>query len=591
MFPRPLALLASALLLSGLPAVAHAADAELKAILDEAWEFRLREDPLLATRAGDKRYNDRLASVAPADFERQASFGRGLLERLSALDRAALSAVERVSYDMLRRSVQDELAELRFRTWRMPLNAEGSFHSGFARLPASVPLADVKDYENYVARLKAFPAYARQQMENMREGIRTGFVQPRVILQGFEGTITPHLVDDPAGSVFWGAFASFPSGVPASERERLRAAGRAAIASDVVPAYRAFLEFMTKEYLPRARGSVGASELPEGREYYAHLVKHFTTLDVTPDEVHELGVKEVARIKDEMDEVLKRLEWKQGFPEFLEFLRKDPRFYPKTAEELLERASFIAKRMDGKLPSLFKRLPRQPYGVEPVPSDLAPKYTAGRYNGAPLESGRAGMYWVNTYALDTRTLYTLEALTLHEAVPGHHLQISLQQELQDLPAFRRHDYVNAFGEGWGLYSERLGLEAGFYTDPYSNFGRLSYEMWRACRLVVDTGLHWKGWTREQALDYLAGNTALSLHEVTTETDRYIGWPGQALAYKMGELKIRELRARAEQALGPRFDLRAFHDAVLGNGSVPLSVLEDQIEAFITEASGVEGRGR
>jgi uncharacterized protein (DUF885 family) len=292
-----------------------------------------------------------------------------------------------------------------------------------------------------------------------------------------------------------------------------------------------------------------------------------------------------------MDEVLKELEWKQGFPEFLEFLRKDPRFYPKTAEELLERASFIAKRMDGKLPSLFKRLPRQPYGVEPVPSDLAPKYTAGRYNGAPLESGRAGMYWVNTYALDTRTLYTLEALTLHEAVPGHHLQISLQQELQGLPAFRRHDYVNAFGEGWGLYSERLGLEAGFYTDPYSNFGRLSYEMWRACRLVVDTGLHWKGWTREQALDYLARNTALSLHEVRTETDRYIGWPGQALAYKMGELKIRELRARAEQALGPRFDVREFHDAVLGNGSVPLSVLEDQIEAFIAEASEGEGRGR
>jgi uncharacterized protein (DUF885 family) len=592
MFRRPLAGLASALLLSGLSAVAHAgAGAELKAILDEAWEFRLREEPLFATRAGDKRYNDRLASVAPADFERQASYGRGVLERLAALDRAALSAGDRVSYDMLRRSFQDELAELRFRTWRMPLNAEGSFHSSFARLPASVPLADVQDYENYIARLKAFPPYARRQMENMREGIRTGFVQPRVILQGFEGTITPHLVDDPVQSVFWGPFASFPNGVPASDHERLRAAGRAAIESDVIPAYRAFLEFMTKEYLPGARASVGASELPEGREYYAHLVKHFTTLDVTPDQVHELGVKEVARIKGEMDEVLKRLEWKQGFPEFLEFLRTDPRFYPKSAEELLERASFIAKRMDGKLPTLFKRLPRQPYGVEPVPSDLAPKYTAGRYNGAPLESERAGMYWVNTYALDTRTLYTLEALTLHEAVPGHHLQISLQQELQGLPAFRRHDYVNAFGEGWGLYSERLGLEAGFYTDPYSNFGRLSYEMWRACRLVVDTGLHWKGWTREQALEYLARNTALSLHEVTTETDRYIGWPGQALAYKMGELKIRELRGRAEQALGPRFDVREFHDAVLGNGSVPLSVLEDQIEAYIAEASGGEGRGR
>ena len=281
-----------------------------------------------------------------------------------------------------------------------------------------------------------------------------------------------------------------------------------------------------------------------------------------------------------MDEVLKQVKWEKGFPEFLEFLRTDERFYPKTAEELLKEASYIVKRMDGQLPRFFKTLPRQPYGVEPVPADIAPKYTGGRYSGAPIEGTRAGMYWVNTYALPTRTLYTLEALSLHEAVPGHHLQGALQQELKDVPSFRRHDYVNAFGEGWGLYSERLGLEAGFYTDPYSNFGRLTYEMWRACRLVVDTGMHWKGWTRDQALKYMADNTALSIHEVTTEIDRYIGWPGQALAYKMGELKIRELRKRAEDALGTRFDIREFHDAVLRNGSVPLSVLEGQIDAFI-----------
>lgn len=570
---------------ASLPAAAQAADAatQLNAILDEAWEVQLREEPLLATNAGDKRYNDRLASVAPADFERRAAFARGILERLAVIDRAALSASDRVSYDMFRRNVQDELAELRFRTWRMPLNAEGSFHSGFARLPFSVPFADTRDYENYIARLRAFPAYARQQMENMREGIRTGLVQPRVILEGFEGTIIPHLVDDPGKSVFWKPFESFPNAVPEPDRERLRSAGRAAIERDVIPVYRSFLEFMTSEYLPKARTSIGASELPEGREYYAHLVKHYTTLDVSPDQVHELGLQEVARIKSEMDEVLKQLEWEKGFPAFLQFLRTDPRFYPKSAEELLEAASFIAKRMDGKLPSLFKTLPRQPYGVEHVPPDLAPKYTAGRYNGAPIESNRAGMYWVNTYALDTRTLYTLEALTLHEAVPGHHLQTSLQQELQGLPSFRRYDYVNAFGEGWGLYSERLGLEAGFYKDPYSNFGRLTYEMWRACRLVVDTGMHWKGWTRDQALQYLGQNTALSLHEVTTETDRYIGWPGQALAYKMGELKIRELRLRAEKALGARFDVREFHDAVLRNGSVPLAVLEGQIDAYIAEA--------
>jgi uncharacterized protein (DUF885 family) len=362
----------------------------------------------------------------------------------------------------------------------------------------------------------------------------------------------------------------------------LRAAGREAIAGAVVPAYRALLEFFTKEYLPGARATIGASELPDGRRYYAWLVRRYTTLDVTPEDVHAIGEREVSRIRGEMDGVIRDVAFQGRFADFLELLRTDPRFYAKTPEELLEKASRIAKRIDGALPSLFKRLPRQPYGVEPVPPDLAPKYTGGRYVGAPLDGTRAGTYWVNTYALETRPLYTLEALTLHEAVPGHHLQIALAKELEGLPAFRRYGYVNAFGEGWGLYSEHLGLEAGFYTDPYSNFGRLTYEMWRACRLVVDTGIHAMGWTRPQAIDYMAANTALSLHEITTEVDRYISWPGQALAYKMGELKIRELRAKAEEALGSRFDVRAFHDAVLANGSVPLGVLEEQIDAFIAE---------
>jgi uncharacterized protein (DUF885 family) len=557
-----------------------AAQGDFKALLDEAWEFQLREDPLLASGTGDTRFDDRLPSVAPADFERRADFWKGTKARLSALDRTGLSETDRVSYDMFARSVDDEIAEIAFRTWRMPLNAEGSFHSDFARLPASLPFATTRDYENYVARLRAFPDYSRQQIANMREGLRTGFTQPRVTLVGFLDTITTHLVDDLERSVFWKPFASFPSGVPGPERERLRAAGRAAIRDEVIPALRIFLEFMKTEYIPKARTSVGASELPEGPAFYAWRVRHFTTLDVTPDQVHALGLAEAARIRADMDAVLAQLHWSQGFPEFLKFLRTDPRFYAKTPEDLLKEASTIAKRMDGKLPSLFKTLPRQPYGVEPVPADIAPKYTAGRYNGAPIDSARAGMYWVNTYALETRPLYALEALTLHEAVPGHHLQGALQQEQRDLPAFRRFGYVDAFGEGWGLYSEWLGLEAGFYQDPYSNFGRLTYEMWRACRLVVDTGLHAKGWTREQALRYLADNTALSLHEVTTETDRYIAWPGQALAYKMGELKIRELRKRAEAALGPRFDVRLFHDAVLKNGSVPLPVLEAQIDAFI-----------
>ncbi|HEY6548403.1 MAG TPA: DUF885 domain-containing protein [Vicinamibacteria bacterium] len=575
----------AALVAAAGPSRLLAADAptELKQILDEAWEFQLREEPLFATRVGDKRYNDRLPSVSPADFERRAAFARQVLARLASLDRGALSPADQINYDMFERTVADDLKELDFKTWRMPLNAEGSFHSGFARLPVTVPLSSTRDYDNYLARLRAFPAYGRQQTENMREGLRSGFVQPKVILQGFEDTITVHLVSDLEKSVFWKPFQSFPTGVPEADRARLRQAGREAIEKEVLPVYRALLDFITKEYLPKARPTIAARDLPQGPEYYAYCVKHFTTLDLTPDQVHDIGRKEVARIRAEMDEVLKQLKWDKGFPQFLEFLRTDPRFYPKTAEELLKEGSYIAKKMDGQLPRFFKTLPRQPYGLEPVPADIAPKYTAGRYSGAPIEGTRAGMYWLNTHALPTRTLYTLEALTLHEAVPGHHLQNALQQEAKDVPNFRRHDNVNAFGEGWGLYSERLGLEAGFYTDPYSNFGRLTYEMWRACRLVVDTGMHWKGWTRDQALKFMAENTALSIHEVTTETDRYIGWPGQALAYKMGELKIRELRKRAEDALGARFDIREFHDAVLRNGSVPLSVLEGQIDAFIAAA--------
>jgi uncharacterized protein (DUF885 family) len=317
-------------------------------------------------------------------------------------------------------------------------------------------------------------------------------------------------------------------------------------------------------------------------------VRRYTTLDTTSDEIHRTGLSEVERISREMDAVMKEVGFAGDLFAFLERLRTDPRFYAKTPEELLKQAAWIAKRMDGALPSLFRRLPRQPYGVEPVPADIAPQYTAGRYVGAPLDSTRAGTYWVNTYALDSRPLYALEALTLHEAVPGHHLQIALARELEDIPPFRRQLYVDAFGEGWGLYAERLGLEAGFYTDPYGNFGRLTYEMWRACRLVVDTGLHARGWTRDRAIAYMAERTALSRHEVTTEVDRYISWPGQALAYKVGELKIRELRERAEEALGPRFDVRRFHDAVLANGAVTLDVLEEQIDAFVADSSSGKG---
>ena len=380
---------------------------------------------------------------------------------------------------------------------------------------------------------------------------------------------------------------SFPTPFPLPITSACASAGLAAIRDTVIPAYRSFLDFMVEEYIPACRSTLGASELPNGRDYYAYLVRHHTTLDITPAEVHEIGLAEVARIRGEMTAIIDELGFEGDFAEFLEFLRTDSQFFVETPEELLKEASYIAKKMDGQLPRFFKTLPRLPYGVEPVPAHIAPKYTAGRYVGAPLGSTKPGYYWVNTYALESRPLWALPALTLHEAVPGHHLQNALRQELEDLPNFRRFSGVNAYGEGWGLYSEWLGIEAGIYEDLYQHFGRLTYEMWRACRLVVDTGLHAMGWSRQQAMDFMAANTALSLHEITTETDRYISWPGQALAYKMGQIKIMELRRRAEEQLGETFDVREFHDVILLNGPVPLTVLEDQIDDYIERTKGAQ----
>jgi uncharacterized protein (DUF885 family) len=552
-------------------------------LFEREWELRLREDPLLATAVGVHTWDDRLASQTPADFERRARAARGFLAELAAIESRDLGAEDQVSQEMLRRQLEDRVASIGFHEFEIPLNADSGFHTELARLPDLMTLRATADYENYIARLRAFPRYVEEHIALMRQGISRGMTLPRVVLTGIEGTMTAHVVEDPETSVFWEPFAAFPQAVPAEERERLAAAGQAVIRDAVAPGYRTLAGFMVEEYLPAARESLAATELPGGEEYYRYLIRHFTTLDLAPREIHETGLAEVARIQEEMEAVIRQTGFEGDFAAFLEHLRTDPRFYAESPEELLKEAAFIAKKMDGRLPSLFKTLPRLPYGVAPVPAHLAPKYTAGRYVEAPVGGTEPGWYWVNTYKLEARPLYNLEALTLHEAVPGHHLQVALAQELADLPAFRRFAYVDSFGEGWGLYSERLGLEAGFYRDPYSNFGRLTYEMWRACRLVVDTGLHAKGWTRQQAFDFLASKTALSLHEVTTETDRYISWPGQALAYKLGELKIRELRRRAEEALGTRFDVRAFHDALLANGTVTLPILEERVESFIASA--------
>ena len=557
---------------------------ELRKIFDETWEFELQEFPLSATGVGDNRFNDRLASMTVADLQRRYEFYKKMRERLNKIDRAQLTRDDRINYDLFDRQLWDNIKNFEFKAYQIPLTVDGGFHIYFASLPNQVPLATVEDYGNYIKRLQAFPKFVDEHILLMKAGLREGRTLARVILDGYEVTIQSHVVDNPENSVFYSPFKDFPITVPEGEQKRLRKAGKAAIMEAVVPGYQQFLDFMMVEYIPNARETLGAFELPDGKAYYDQRVRYFTTLDISVEEIHQLGLQEVKRIRSEMAEIVKEVEFEGDFTAFLKFLRSDPQFYPKTPQELLMTAAFICKKMDGKLPSLFKTLPRTPYGVEPVPDHLAPKYPAGRYVGTRPGSTRPGYYWVNTYSLENRPLYAMEALSLHEAVPGHHLQISLSQEMEieDQPLFRKYSYISAFGEGWGLYSEWLGLEAGFYTDPYSNFGRLTYEMWRACRLVVDTGIHAMGWTRQQVMDYMAANTALSLHEVRTETDRYISWPGQALSYKIGELKIKELRRLAEEKLQEKFNIREFHDVILRNGSVTLPILEEEVNAYISE---------
>ena len=564
--------------------LAQEAAASLHDIFNEEWETRLREMPLFATSVGRHDYDDKLPAMRKQDMERRTETWRKLLHRLEEIDAARLDKTDQINLDLLHFVLENRVSQFRFKAYTMPLNADSGFHSDFAQLPFEMPFFTVTDYHNYIARLNAFPLYMEQQIDLMKEGMTIGMTLPKVVLQGIDASIRPHIVDNPTKSVFYQPFDKIPKTLPETERRQLKKSGRQAILSGVVVGYQAFLDFMLNEYISAARTSIGASELPNGADYYAQRIRYFTTLDLSYEEIHKIGLEEVHRIRTEMDDIIRQVSFKGSFRDFLTFLRTDPRFYPKTAEELLMRAAYLAKKMDGKLPSLFKTLPRLPYGVAPVPDHIAPKYTAGRYVGPAFGSTEPGYYWVNTYDLPSRTLYTLEALTLHEAVPGHHLQNALARELRDVPNFRRFLYISAFGEGWGLYSERLGLEAGFYEDPYSNFGRLTYEMWRACRLVVDTGIHAMGWTRDQTLDFLGSNTALSLHEITTETDRYISWPGQALSYKIGELKIRQLRRLAEEKLGSRFDIREFHDVILQNGAVTLPMLEKQVRAYIARVA-------
>ncbi|WP_054684762.1 DUF885 domain-containing protein [Rhodothermus marinus] len=558
--------------------------AQFRALLDESWAFLLRENPLMATYVGVHTYDDRLPSVTAADLARRDSFWAQVEQRLDAIDSTQLPENDRITYDIFRHWLTHQRAVYRYRGYLIPITSDEGFHIALGRLPEWLVLRTEADYRNYLTRLKAVPTYMAQHIASMREGLRQGITQPKVVLQNYTATITGYIVENPAQSVFFQPFREFPPGIPDSVQQQLRAEARRVIREQVIPAYRDFLQFMETKYIPGARTTMALSDLPDGRAYYEHLVRYYTTLELTPEEVHELGQREVARIRAEMDSVMRRTGFRGSFQEFLQFLRTDPRFYARSADELLREAAWIAKQMDGRLPALFhvRTLPRQPYGVAPVPPHLQPRYTGGRYIPAPPESRTGAYYWVNPYPLNGRPLYVLEALTLHEAVPGHHLQYAIRQELTDVHPFRRWISFSAFGEGWALYAEKLGKEVGFYADPYREFGRLTYEMWRACRLVVDTGLHALGWTRRQAIDYMAANTALSLHEITTEVDRYISWPGQALAYKMGELTILRLRREAETRLGDRFDLRDFHEVVLRQGDVPLGTLERLVHAYIEQ---------
>lgn len=515
------------------------------------------------------------------DFLRRYQFYKKEFDKLNNLDVNTLTFDDQINLALLKYTLNDEVISYEYKEYLNPILADAGFHTGLPGM-GSGNYSTRKEFNRYLNSLKGIPLFVNENLELMRKGLALGISQPSIALKGYEATYNSQIVDNYEQSAFWKPFKIKPAAISEEEWKQLQTEGKKQIEQSVIPSYQKIRDFFEKEYHSKTRTTLGASHFPNGKKYYAEKVKHYTTTNMTPDEVYTMGLKEVERIKKEMQQVLNDVKFKGSIKDFINYLRNDPKFYPTTGEQLLKEASFIAKKIDGKLPLLFGKLPRQSYGVVPVPDYLAPTYTAGRYSGASIKSKSAGNYWVNLYNLPSRTLYTLEALTLHEAVPGHHLQIALTQELENLPEFRRNLYVNAYGEGWGLYGEYLGYELGLYKDPYSLFGRLTYEMWRACRLVIDVGIHDKDWTRDQAVNFLADNTALSLHEVNTEINRYISWPGQALAYKIGEITIKTQRKKAETLLQDRFDVRAFHDLVLSQGTVTMSILEKMVDKYIKD---------
>lgn len=564
-------------------ATANRTSQKLHKILDEVTQVQIELSPQLASYLGDKSKDGMLNNYSATHREIQNAKLQPLLDKLNKLNKHKLNLQDQISLQMQSAFLQQTIADNHFKEYEMPITAEGSFHVNLATMHRYSSFKTAQDFENHLSKMKQVARVMNEQMDNMKAGLKRGFTQPKAIIQHYPEFIETYIKDDVEASNFYQPFLLKPKHIDKETFASYQQQAKTIIKESINPSYRKFKDFMVNDYLPNARESIAAYSLPNGKAYYQQQIKEYTTLDLSAEEIHQIGLNEVKRIRNEMEAIITSLEFDGSFADFLHFLRTDPQFYAESADELLKEARDISKRMDGKLPELFTRLPRQPYAVNPVPAGIAPNYTTGRYVPAPLDSTRPGQYWVNTYALEKRPLYNLEALTFHEAVPGHHLQTALTKELQHLPKFRQNAYISAFGEGWGLYCEKLAKEVGFYQDPYSDFGRLTYEMWRAMRLVVDTGMHAMGMSRDEAIKLMEENTALSKHNVRTEIDRYIAWPAQALSYKLGEIKIWQLRHKAEQELGKSFDIRTFHDTLLGSGSVPLDVLEQIVEQYIEQS--------
>lgn len=568
------ALAAALALTSVTPARAQAtqgADARLAALTDGWYAYQLAEYRQVEQADGSTEPGDRLWSATPAANQARAEQAKAMLAKLEAIPAAQLSASAKIDAAVFRTLLEEQIGDARFREWEMPFDSDSNFWSYLAE---TRPLDDADAYRRYIGRIRDVPRLFDEQIANARSGLKRGFSAPAVTLTGRDASIAAHVVDDPEKSPFWAPFAQMPARIPAAEAARLKAEARAAIAQSAVPAFRRLLSFYRDEYLPGARKTLGAEALPDGKAFYAQQIKQYTTLDLSADAIHRTGLAEVARITAEMEKVKAGAGFSGDLKSFIAFLRTDPQFVAKTGDELMGVSSYVAKRVDDVLEDYFGLLPRKRFGIRPVDPAIAPFYTAGR--------GGLEYCQMNTYDLPSRPLYNIPALTLHECAPGHSFQAALALEREAAPRFRRQAYFSGFGEGWGLYTEFLGEEMGIYRTPYERFGKLSYEMWRAARLVIDTGIHSKGWSRDQAIAYLADHTALSKREVETEVDRYISWPGQALAYKLGEMTIRKQRARAEKELGDKFDIRKFHDVLLALGSVPLPVLEERITAFIAD---------